>query len=418
MSKTATRKYIKTKFEGVFYRPSTKRDPRTGELDRVYSFWYADPLGKGHWKTVGRHSKGVRPATVRNARAKFLAEMNTTGADPAVQMKITVGQAVDAYTAWANNENKDVAKHYCQYALHLKAKLHHLPIAEVTSGLLSAIKGELQKTPIVKRAKGVDAKPRKLLAGQTVNNILSFVRASINRAIGTGMWNGANPFATKRAGLWQLVKVNNARLRFLSPDEADKLLTELEAYNQQLHDMALLSLRTGLRCTEIFKLKGLDIDPHADVLYIIAKGGDRKAMRIPADVADMLRDYGRAPGEPLFKTPESGKAFTRIPPGFGRAAKRLGLAPADGDSLYAVTFHTLRHTFASWLAQSGEVTLMELMKLMRHKNINMTMRYAHLIPGQESEKLSIIENMLSKGTRPAHHILPGPSTGRTRPAAI
>ena len=38
----------------------------------------------------------------------------------------------------------------------------------------------------------------------------------------------------------------------------------------------------------------------------------------------------------------------------------------------------MRHTFASWLAQSGKVTLMELQKLMRHKNITMTMRYAHL----------------------------------------
>ncbi|WP_279076161.1 tyrosine-type recombinase/integrase, partial [Bilophila wadsworthia] len=65
------------------------------------------------------------------------------------------------------------------------------------------------------------------------------------------------------------------------------------------------------------------------------------------------------------------------------------------DSLYMVTLHTMRHTFASWLAQSGKVTLMELQKLMRHKNITMTMRYAHLFPGQESEKLSIIGDMLA-----------------------
>ena len=55
----------------------------------------------------------------------------------------------------------------------------------------------------------------------------------------------------------------------------------------------------------------------------------------------------------------------------------------------------MRHTFASWLAQSGKVTLLGLQKLMRHKNITMTMRYAHLFPGQESEKLSIIGEMLA-----------------------
>jgi integrase len=395
MSSATSRKYIKTKFEGVFYRLSAKRDPRTGELDRVYSFWYADHAGKGHWKTVGRHSKGVRPATTRTARVRFLAEMATSGADPAVQAKVTVGQAVDAYVAWAKSENKAVFHHHCQYDLHLRPRMHNLPIADVTPGMLSAIKGELMNTSIVKRGNGVEVKPRKLLAGQTVNNILSFVRASINRAIGTGMWNGANPVATKRGGPWQLVKVNNARLRFLTPDEAKKLLAELKEYNPQLHDMALLSLRTGLRCTEIFKLKGQDVDAHVDILYIIAKGGSRAAMRIPADIAAMLRAYGRSPGEPLFKTPGTGKAFIKTPPGFGRAVKRLGLAPEDGDSLYAVTFHTLRHTFASWLAQSGKVTLIELKSLMRHKNINMTLRYVHLIPGQESEKLSIIDGLLA-----------------------
>ncbi len=49
---------------------------------------------------------------------------------------------------------------------------------------------------------------------------------------------------------------------------------------------------------------------------------------------------------------------------------------------------------ASWLAQSWKATLMELQKLMRYKNITMIMRYAHLFPGQESEKRFIIGDML------------------------
>ena len=118
-----------------------------------------------------------------------------------------------------------------------------------------------------------------------------------------------------------------------------------------------MALRTGLRATEIFKLRGQDVDAAADVLYIIAKGGSRTAVRIPADIAAMLREYHRNPGEPLFKTPESGGAFIQIPPGFRRAVNRLGLAPKDGDSLYdpvvinnfaAITFrvHALRQQFS------------------------------------------------------------------------
>jgi integrase len=303
MSNTTSRKYIKTKFEGVFYRLSTKRDPRTGEADRVYCFWYADHEGKGHWKTVGRHSQGVRPTTARTARAKFLAEIADTGLNPTEHQKITVGEIVDAYAAWAETENKDVAKHYCQYALHLKPKIHTLPISDLKPGLLSAIKGELMKTPVINRKKGPETKPRKLLAGQTVNNILSFVRAAINRAIGTGLWNGGNPLATKRGGPWQLLKVNNARLRFFTPDEAKNLLADLKNHHPQLHDMALLSLRTGLRATEIFKLTGQDVDALADVLYVIAKGGARTAVRIPPDMAPCSVTTGANPASLCSKHP-------------------------------------------------------------------------------------------------------------------
>ncbi len=99
-----TRKYTKTKFEGVFFRQSAKRDPRTGEYDKIYCFWYADHEGKGHWKTVGRHSKGVRPATVRKERAKFLAEFDATGINPIERDKFTIGEIVNAYLAWGRTK--------------------------------------------------------------------------------------------------------------------------------------------------------------------------------------------------------------------------------------------------------------------------------------------------------------------------
>lgn len=51
-----------------------------------------------------------------------------------------------------------------------------------------------------------------------------------------------------------------------------------------------------------------------------------------------------------------------------------------------VSHHTLRHTFASHLAQSGKVTLMELKELLGHSDIRTTMRYAHLLPDHAAQK--------------------------------
>lgn len=193
MGNITEREYTKTKFEGVFFRQSAKRDPRTGENDKIYCFWYADTEGKGHWKTVGRHSKGIRPTTARTERARLLAEFEATGVNPIERDKVTVGEIVDAYLVWGRSEGKYVDQHYSQYSAHLKAKVHALPVAELTPNLLSNLKAQLLKTPTgntsPKKATGktkAKAKKRKTLAGQTVNNIFSFMRSAINRAVATG----------------------------------------------------------------------------------------------------------------------------------------------------------------------------------------------------------------------------------------
>lgn len=398
MVSKVSRKYVRTEFEGVFYRYSARCDPHTGDPDRIYIFWYADASGKGHWKTVGRHSQGVSPVTAMLERTKFLAGCANTPRPPLDHPIVTVGQVVEAYHAWSKNEGKQVDQHYRQYSTHVQSQVHSLAIGALSPDLLSSLKARLLKTPAGNTRAGKNPEsagfsPRKPLAGQTVNNIFSFMRSAINRAIATGLWNGANPLSTK-GGIWKMAPANNKRLRFLTKDEARSLLEDLQTRHSQLHDMVLLSLKTGLRPTEIFKLRGQDIDAVANVLHILSKGGKRVPVRVPVDMIAMLLAYGRKPLEPVFQQPRKKTAFAKTPACFQTAVKKLNLAPKDGDSLYAVTLHTMRHTFASWLAQSGKVSLMELQKLMRHESISMTMRYAHLFPGQESEKLAIIDDIL------------------------
>ena len=65
-----------------------------------------------------------------------------------------------------------------------------------------------------------------------------------------------------------------------------------------------------------------------------------------------------------------------------------------------VVFHTLRHTFASWLVQAG-VPLYTVQRLMGHKSIVMTQRYAHLAPDQGAEAARLLSGISLAGDHEA-----------------
>ena len=72
---------------------------------------------------------------------------------------------------------------------------------------------------------------------------------------------------------------------------------------------------------------------------------------------------------------------TSLTHAFRALADSIGLNDGikQDDRARRIVFHSLRHTFASWLACNGE-DIYRIQRLMRHKTITMTMRYANLIP--------------------------------------
>ncbi len=377
------RNFIKTRYRGVYYRESSARSVG-GRADRCFVVWLTDDEGKGHWHTVGWASDGVTERIAQTRRQELIQD-KFVAHERAQAAHVTIAGAVDAYAIWARAESKSIDTELSRYRKHLESPLGALDVEMITGTMLTGLKADLLTK----------------LAPESVHHCFAFLRRAVNYAIAEGLHTGRNPFASDHRGTFTMPKVQNACERFLTPDEARRLLDELRLRSPQLHDMSLLSLKTGLRAAEIFTIRGQDVKNEAGEICVRAKGGERQRVHAPPEIIDMLLAYRRLPGEFVFQSTTGGPIKWGVSDAFGRAVDKLGLNEGITDRRNQVWFHTWRHTFASWLAQSGKVTLLELKELMRHKRIEMTERYAHLIPGHQTRSLPIIDETLRQGLPPS-----------------
>jgi integrase len=79
---------------------------------------------------------------------------------------------------------------------------------------------------------------------------------------------------------------------------------------------------------------------------------------------------------------------------FKRVVNSLGLNKGVIDTRQKIVFHSLRHSFASWLALQGE-SLITLRDLLGHKTTTMTNRYAHLLPDHKRAAVLKLEQTIN-----------------------
>ena len=79
--------------------------------------------------------------------------------------------------------------------------------------------------------------------------------------------------------------------------------------------------------------------------------------------------------------------------------KDLGLNDGITDRRQKLVFHSLRHTFASWLVQMGK-PLYTVSQLLGHSDLKMTMRYAHLAPDTQRAAAMELEGILHEKCLP------------------
>ncbi len=226
-----------------------------------------------------------------------------------------------------------------------------------------------------------------------LEKIFGQARTVIGWAIKDRIWQGVNPIGRDSRFKMPTWRKEKRPTRWFTSEEATKLLAVIRSCSQQLHDMSFLSLRTGMRSMEIFGLGELEdaIDHENGQLNFIGKSGNREWCYADDEVIAMLASYRRRPGEFIFQD-KFGNRIKKISKTFQRAIQDADLQ----SETHKVWFHSWRHAFGSWLAQSGEFTLQEIMKYMRHQDERMTAHYAKLIPGKKRDRVaSIIKKKIS-----------------------
>ena len=185
------------------------------------------------------------------------------------------------------------------------------------------------------------------------------------------------------------------RTRYLSREEWQRLK---EVAPRQLRDWLVLSVHTGMRLKEIACLRWPDVDLVAGVVTVPreTKTGRRQ---VPLNQSARQVLEGRRPGVASLAgyvfVDARGHDFTsenrrqKISRNASSAMKAVGIFDA--------TFHTLRHTAASWMVGAG-VPLYEVQAILGHSTPMLTQRYAHLAPGQLKRAVMMLDGLDSPGT--------------------
>lgn len=185
------------------------------------------------------------------------------------------------------------------------------------------------------------------------------------------------------------------KVRFLTPEEEQKLMNAARLQSWVLLPLLIrLAVVTGLRRGALLGLRWGDVVSDSEAPHVVVqrtKNGDPHVSPITPDLVEEFRCMRRV------KTVDSDLIFVGkhaalahdFRHGFAAACKLAGLSD--------VTFHTLRHTSCSRLAQAG-VDILAIAEHAGHRSLTMTRRYSHLcIKGRASTINNVFASSMATG---------------------
>lgn len=380
----ASRKRIAVKgYAGVFYVETTRVN--SSQAERVYYIRYRRDGKLVEEKAGYQYRDNMTPAKAAGMRAARIEKRESNNAERRVrekqeriarQERSTVSDIFYAYQEskpdrnWATD--RSLYRHYLLSVVGQKAP------CELATADMDAI-----RTSMFKAGK----------SAQTVKHALALVK----RIIRFGVKRGMTPMPDSSRLCIELPKVDNVKTEVLTPAQLAALLRALnEEDDPLLTGLVRLAMCTGMRRGSLLGLQWKDIDFERGFITLEgahAKKKQTSVIPMNAQARHILENVPHTSSPFVFPGKNDDRPRVDINRFMRRLKVKAGL-PEDFRPL-----HSLRHTFASYLASSGQVSMYELQKLLTHESPQMTQRYAHLHDEALQRASGAIEVMFDKARR-------------------
>jgi len=362
------------KYSGVYYNKLANNDRSYYIVYNIIDNKKSTPdkiVYKKHWEKIGTKSGGITEAYCNTKRNEALNKIRLGEEPPQITKKkkrviVTFDTIAKVYFEDRALYNRNNDREIKRYEKHIKDVFGDSDINSITADDIKKFQKDKAKK----------------YAPKTVNTFIGLISVIYNTAIDKGLYKGQNP--TKQV---KRLSVDNQRERFLTTDEVKELLDTVKD-KPLLHLFCLIALSTGARLEAILDIQKKDIDISNEVITLKDfKNNTTYKGFISDELYLILKEHIKPLKQNDYIININNQKLNimnlreRLQPILNKLFNQ-GLK--SNDSKNRVVVHTLRHTFASHLAING-TPIFTIQKLLNHKDIKMTMRYAKLAPDSGKE---------------------------------
>jgi integrase len=350
--------------------------------DGKYSHNQYETSTLGHADDTAR-ANGTTILSYDQAAAAIRAIVDAPAARP---HRLKVREAFERYVEFKRTQGGSVADLLSRARVHILPSLGNFVVSDLTAEKLRNWLAALAATPAQTRPKGnhpqyrtepvsdEDIRRRRASA----NRVLTMLKAMLNHAYDEGHVSHRDAWGRK---LKPFRDVEVARVRYLTVAEAARLIN---ASDQEFRPLVRAALETGARYGELTRLEVSDFNPDAATVTVRkSKTGKARHIVLTQEGAAFFRSHcaGRARDALMFVHGD-GQPWRASEQG------RPMIEAAERAKLKNVTFHVLRHTYASLCAMNGVPMTVIAANLGHAAGSPVTAKhYAHLAPSHVREAI-------------------------------